>query len=69
MKCDSEKCNGEIDLTKLQNLQMGPCPCSPIAVTHPCNKCGKLHWDDGTGVVAGNLKYLFLINGKIIQET
>ena len=57
MHCTMEDCDGYVDETTKITLRTG---CVGFSTAHPCNKCGRVHWPDGSAVFnrPGDLVYL-----------
>jgi len=67
--CLENECNGEINLDNPVILQTG---CRSACFVYPCQKCGRLHFSHGQGIVRlvfnrGNKKTYF-IDGKIVHK-
>jgi hypothetical protein len=56
-KCSMVGCGGEIDMGAQTFLQTG---CQSVSPAYPCNKCRRLHWDNGIACFnrPGNPVYL-----------
>lgn len=61
MKCT--KCGGEIDTAISWNIKSD---CGLLSPTHPCKKCGKLHWPSGAELVNRAGQEMFLKDNKLI---
>lgn len=65
MKCHVRGCGGEVDESHSVSIRISGVSLS--AVTHPCLKCGRLHWEHG-GVVNDKFGKASLFRGKVIYE-
>lgn len=73
MKCKEKKCGGKVEVSpdKAVSLRTG-CPAGCSALTtdaYPCDKCGSLHYDDGSSVITRAGKNVFLIDGRFVKKT
>jgi hypothetical protein len=68
MKCKEKGCKGKVNLKKGVTL----CTNGGLGMynAHPCNKCGRLHWQNGKAVFdeAGDKKAFLSKKGKIIGK-
>ncbi len=72
MKCREKDCGGEVEVSsdKIVSLQTGCCGCgNPRTDAYPCNKCGSLHYDDGSSVTTRAGANVFLVDGKVVKKT
>ena len=68
MECKEKNCGGEVEINpdKAVSLQTGCAGCrGSYANAYPCNKCGSLHYDDGSSVKARNGANVFLVDGEV----
>ena len=72
MKCKEESCGGEVEINpaKAVSLQTG-CPgCSGgFTNAYPCNKCGSLHYDDGSSAKTRGGANVFFLDGEIVRKS
>jgi len=75
MECREENCGGEVDVSSDKAVPLRirtGCPgCSSARTTptHPCSKCGSLHYDDGSSVATESGGSVFLADGKVVKKT
>jgi hypothetical protein len=60
-----EQCEGQIDMTKGVTVRIG---CGSVDMVYPCNKCGRLHWNSGTGVNNRCGDKAFFKDGRLINR-
>ncbi len=59
VKCGEENCGGDINDKFAINTAIGGC-CTPQSPLYPCNKCGRLHEENGSPFVTKeDLKVFF----------
>ena len=72
MECKEKDCGGEVEVSsdKAVSLQVG-CGgrCSPRADTYPCDKCGSLHFGDGSSAATRGGASVFLVDGEVVGRT
>ncbi len=73
MKCKEKDCGGKVEISpdKAVSLQTGAPGHSgtPRTDAYPCDKCGSLHYDDGTSVKTGAGENVFLLDGKVLKKS
>lgn len=70
MRCVEKDCDGEIDLA--QKCGVTTClSCKVKLRCFPCSKCGRLHWEEGTGVFSRiqGLKAFLVEGGPVYKDT
>lgn len=68
MKCKNQTCDGTInDDIRIEPMADSDECSSIIGNAYPCDKCGQLHWREGSPVQHEG-KSVFLIGGKIIYR-
>jgi len=66
MKCKEEGCDGEIDEGKPIPVATGRKGCAILKDVSPCDKCGRLYFEDGCPAFNGEHEKAFLVDGKIV---
>ena len=65
MKCVEEGCLGDVDVSKRFLLITG---CASNSIAHPCGKCGRLHFEDGSGVKSRQEKRAFVKENRLVHR-
>jgi len=60
-----ENCGGCVDMTRTLVVRVG---CSSVSSTHPCDKCGRLHWPQGDGVNNRSGAKAYMEDGKLVNK-
>ena len=71
MKCKEKDCGGEVEISsdKAVTLQTGCGGCGGSRTdAYPCNKCGSLHYDDGSSVTTRAGSNVFLIDEEVVKK-
>lgn len=65
MTCKISGCGGQVSEKPTVNLKTG---CSSVGSAHSCNKCGRLHWADGSLVFNRQNHAAFLEGDSVINK-
>ncbi|MDP3052221.1 MAG: hypothetical protein Q8N42_01805 [bacterium] len=67
MDCLQEGCGGKINMGIRISLQTGCGGCGTMrSPAHPCDKCGRLHWEDGMLTFNRGGNTTFLEEGHVV---
>ena len=73
MKCKEKGCGGKIEISSDKAVSLrtgcGGCGTAPHTNAYPCNKCGSLHYNNGSSVFTRGGANVFLKDGEVVGKT